>query len=158
VRRGEESYGKGWSRERREVRKLRAGFTIQRGTRRDAGFRLSSDLFVAVFGGVVFACLLGMVRGMVEVAFRGVSIVGSRFMIASLIVFRGCKMVFSRTLVVFRSFAMVLRGFFGHLNISLTRNIGTPGLSGTLEPRLRQFCDGFIDAPSKPCCIYMKAS
>jgi hypothetical protein len=70
---------------------------------------------VAGFGGVVFACFLGMVRGVVEVAFRNVSVVGGRFMIAGLIVFRGCKMMLGSMLVVFRSFAMVVLGFFGHL-------------------------------------------
>jgi hypothetical protein len=61
---------------------------LARGNRNrpNAGFRLA--LFVAVFGGVVFAGLFGVVRGVVQVALGYVSMVSGLFMMARLVVFR----------------------------------------------------------------------
>ena len=76
-------------------------------------------LFVAVFCSVVLARLFSMMHSVVEVAFRYVSMVASFFMIAVLMVLRGRPMMVSGMVVVLCGFAVVFRGFFGHLNLSL---------------------------------------
>jgi hypothetical protein len=68
-----------------------------------------------VFGSVVLACLFGVVRGVVEVAFCDMRMMAGLFVIAGLMVFGSCSVMFSGVFVVLRSFAVVLRGVFGHL-------------------------------------------
>jgi hypothetical protein len=69
---------------------------------------------LAVMVSVVFAGLFGMMYGVVEVPLGHVRLVARLFMIASLVVFGGCEMVFGGELVVLRCLAMMVCCFYGH--------------------------------------------
>jgi hypothetical protein len=69
---------------------------------------------VPVVGGVMLAGFFGVVRGVVEVAFRYVRMVSGLFMIARLMVVGGVLMMFGGVLVVLSGFAVVFRGILGH--------------------------------------------
>jgi hypothetical protein len=77
-----------------------------------------SGLLVAVLGSVVIACLRGMMRGVVEMALRRMGMVAGLFVIARIMVFRRCTVMGRGVLVMLRSFAVVLRGFFRHVKFS----------------------------------------
>jgi hypothetical protein len=96
-----------------------------------------------VFGGVMLAGLFGVMRGVVEMALRYVSMMAGLLMIARLVVF-GCGGVMLRgVFVVLRGFAVVLRGIFRHVQLSL--EVWSPGFSGDLALSLRKNCDVSID-------------
>lgn len=65
--------------------------------------------------GVVLAGLCGVVRGVVEVAFRYMGMVAGFLGIAGFMVFRGGVVMFRGVFMVLRGFAVVLRGIFRHL-------------------------------------------
>jgi hypothetical protein len=71
-------------------------------------------LVVPVVGCVMLAGFLGVVRGVVEVAFRYVRMVSGLLMIARLMVVGGVLVMFGGVLVVLSGFAVVLRGILGH--------------------------------------------
>jgi hypothetical protein len=58
------------------------------------------------------------VRGVIPVALGHMGAVPGLFMFTGLMVFSGGLVVFSRLFVVLRCFAMMLRGIFGHLELS----------------------------------------
>ena len=84
---------------------------------------------MAVFQCVVFARLFGVVRGVVEVAFRHMGVMAGLFVVASLMVFRSRLMMFRCVFVVFRCFAVVLRCLRRH-GILLVGSLGAPGFTG----------------------------
>jgi hypothetical protein len=81
---------------------------------------------VSVLRRVVLAGFLGVVRGVVEVAFRYVGMVAGFLVIASFMMFRGGVMMFRRVFVVLRSLAVVLRGILRHVQLSLDGNWVVP--------------------------------
>jgi len=78
------------------------------------GIRLTAELlagcfrFVPVMLHVQLGSFLGVVRGMVQVALRGVRVVSRRCVIAGLVVFGGFPMMPGRVFMVFRCVVMVL--------------------------------------------------
>jgi hypothetical protein len=84
-----------------------------------------------VFGRVMLAGLCGVMRGMVQVAFRNLSMVASLFMFAGLMMVSGGLVMFSCVFVVLRCFAMVLRGILGHVKTLLGKRFVVLGFRET---------------------------
>jgi len=92
-----------------------------------------------VIGRVMLAGLFGVVRGVVQMAFRDMRMVARLFVIAGRMVL-GCGLVmFSRLFVVLRCFVMVLDCVFGHGKLSsrkIVLLIWVPGNPGPAYSRI----------------------
>jgi hypothetical protein len=64
---------------------------------------------------VLLGSLDGVVRGVVQVALGGVSVVRGHFMVAGFVVLGGFAMMPSGVFVVFGCLGMMLCGLFGHV-------------------------------------------
>jgi hypothetical protein len=101
-------------------------------------------LFMPVLGGVVFAGLFGVMRGVVQMAFGHVSVMAGLLVVSRFMMFR-CGVVMLRgVLVMFRCFTVVLRGIFRHVQLSL--EIWPPGFPSGLATSLTANCDAAIHA------------
>lgn len=78
---------------------------------------------MSVFGRVMLAGLFGVVGGVVQVAFRNVSMMAGLFMVAGLMMAGGSLVMFRGVFVVLRCLPMVLRGFFRHVKFSFKRQL-----------------------------------
>jgi len=78
-------------------------------------------LVMSVFGRVMLTGLFGVVHGVAQVALRHMRMVTGFFMVARFMVVSGRLVMFSGMFVVFRCFAVMLRGFFGHLQSPFLR-------------------------------------
>jgi hypothetical protein len=74
---------------------------------------------MSVVGGVMLAGFFGVMRSVVQMALGDVGMVPGLLMTAGFVVIRGGLVMLCSMLVVFRCFAMMLRGIFRHLEILL---------------------------------------
>jgi hypothetical protein len=86
---------------------------------------------VSVLGRVMLAGLFGVMRGIVEVAFRYMCVVASLFVVASLVVVRCSIVMFGGLFMVVGCFAMVIRYVFGHVELSFNATVMAPEYAGT---------------------------
>ena len=101
------------------------------------------DLTLAVETCVMLAGLLGMVGCVVEVTFRDVRMMAGFFMVASFVMVGGGMVLFGGVFVVLRRLAMVMDGFFGHVQLLFAEtSFGGDQVSKYLRSSLRALCDG----------------